>query len=31
VPLPRFWLAALAGLDEPVDFDRALPDYGPEI
>ena len=27
VPLPHFWLAALASLDEPVDFDSPLPDY----
>ena len=26
-PLPRFWLAALAGLGEVVDFDAPLPDY----
>ncbi len=26
-PLPRFWLAALASLGEPVDWDAALPDY----
>ena len=27
VPLPHFWLAALAGLGDPVDFDEPLPDY----
>lgn len=27
VPLPRFWLAALADLGEDVDFGLALPDY----
>jgi hypothetical protein len=27
VPAPRFWLAALASLGEPVDFDAPLPDY----
>lgn len=27
VPLPRFWLAALAALGEPVDFDAPVPDY----
>jgi hypothetical protein len=27
LPLPRFWLAALAGLGEPVDLDVAVPDY----
>jgi hypothetical protein len=26
-PLPRFWLAALASLGEPVDWDAAVPDY----
>ncbi len=26
-PLPRFWLAALASLGEPVDFDAPFPDY----
>ena len=30
LPLPRFWLAALAGLGESVDFARILPSYGPE-
>jgi hypothetical protein len=28
VPMPRFWLAALAALGEEVDFDANLPDYG---
>ena len=27
LPLPHFWLAALAGLGEPVDFDAPVPDY----
>lgn len=27
LPLPRFWLAALASLGEAVDFDAVLPDY----
>jgi hypothetical protein len=27
VPLPRFWLAALASLGEPVDWNAPLPDY----
>jgi len=27
LPLPRFWLAALASLGEPVDFDAPVPDY----
>ena len=27
VPLPRFWLAALADLGEAVDFAAPLPDY----
>jgi hypothetical protein len=27
VPLPRFWLAALAALGESVDFDAPVPDY----
>lgn len=27
LPLPHFWLAALANLGEPVDFDAPLPDY----
>ena len=27
LPLPRFWLAALASLGEPVDLDAAVPDY----
>jgi len=27
VPLPRFWLAALASLGEPVDLDAPVPDY----
>ena len=27
LPLPRFWLAALATLGEAVDFDAAVPDY----
>ena len=27
LPLPRFWLAALASLGEPVDLGVALPDY----
>jgi hypothetical protein len=28
LPLPRFWLAALASLGEDVDLGVALPDYG---
>lgn len=28
VPLPRFWLAALAGLGETVDLDAPVPEYG---
>jgi len=27
LPLPRFWLAALASLGEPVDWNAGLPDY----
>ncbi len=27
LPLPRFWLAALASLGESVDFDAPVPDY----
>jgi hypothetical protein len=27
VPLPRFWLAALAALGEPVDLGTPVPDY----
>ncbi len=27
LPMPRFWLAALADLGEPVDIATALPDY----
>jgi len=27
LPLPRFWLAALASLGEPVDLGTAVPDY----
>lgn len=27
LPLPHFWLAALASAGEPVDFDRPVPDY----
>jgi hypothetical protein len=27
LPLPHFWLAALAALDEPVDWNVSLPDY----
>lgn len=27
VPLPRFWLAALASLGDPVDYDAPVPDY----
>ena len=27
VPLPHFWLAALASLGESVDFDAPVPDY----
>lgn len=27
VALPRFWLAALAGLGESIDLDAAIPDY----
>ena len=27
LPLPHFWRAALASLDEAVDFDAPVPDY----
>jgi hypothetical protein len=27
LPLPRFWLAAMAGLGEVVDFDCEVPNY----
>lgn len=27
LPLPHFWLAALANLGDPVDFDAPVPDY----
>lgn len=27
LPMPHFWLAALASLGEPVDMDAAVPDY----
>ena len=27
LPLPHFWLAALASLGEDVDLDATLPDY----
>ena len=27
LPLPHFWLAALASLGYPVDFDAPVPDY----
>lgn len=27
ISLPRFWLAALASLGEPVDWNAAVPDY----
>ena len=27
LPLPHFWMAALANLGEPVDFGAHLPDY----
>jgi hypothetical protein len=27
MPLPHFWLAALASLGDPVDFDAPVPDY----
>lgn len=27
LPLPRFWLAALASLGEAVDLDAEVPDY----
>ena len=27
LPLPHFWLAALAGLGERVDFDMPVPEY----
>ena len=30
LPLPRFWLAALAALGEPVDLGAALPEYEPQ-
>ena len=28
LPLPHFWLAALASLGERLDFDALLPEYG---
>jgi len=28
LPLPRFWLAALASLGEPVDLGASVPSYG---
>lgn len=31
LPLPRFWLAAMANLGEDVDFERVLPSYMPEV
>ena len=32
LPLPHFWLAALASLGEPVDFDAPVPEYaGPGV
>ena len=31
LPLPRFWLAAMANLGEDVDFERVLPSYVPEV
>ena len=30
LPLPRFWLAALAALGEPVDLSVPLPEYEPQ-
>jgi hypothetical protein len=27
LPFPHFWLAALASLGDPVDFDAPVPDY----
>ena len=27
LPLPHFWLAALASLSEPIDWDVPIPDY----
>ena len=27
LPVPHFWLAALASLGDPVDFDAPVPDY----
>jgi len=27
LPLPHFWLGAMASLGEPVDFDAPVPDY----
>ena len=31
LPLPRFWLAAMANLGEDVDFERVLPSYVPKV
>lgn len=31
LPLPRFWLAAMASLGEAVDFGRVLPSYSLEV
>jgi hypothetical protein len=31
LPLPRFWLAALASPEEPADFDAPVPDYYGEM
>lgn len=28
LPMPHFWLAALAALGEPIDWDAPLPPYG---
>lgn len=27
LPMPHFWLAALASLGDPVDWDAPIPDY----
>lgn len=31
LPLPHFWLAALASLGESVDYDAPLPDYAASL
>lgn len=31
LPLPHFWLAAMAGLGQRVDFDAPVPEYGSDV